>query len=375
MKIVHILPSLARGGGERLVIELANRQASAGHEVDLLIGQWLPDPVVHDPPDGSVRLQWIAKQPSPKLALYRAGLNWVWRHRKWLGSRDIIHAHLTYGAVVASVARRLVSRATRPAFVETYHAVGMPIPSFHRWLHSRLASERDAVGLMVDDPYWTGFARHHPHVLTKVIPVGIEAPDVQGVSPQIRRNYREALGIPPGATVVGTVSRLAPARRTDLFVAIYARIAQELGDGAHFIIGGDGPERRKVEQAIEAAGLRSRIHLTGTVQDQATVYAIMDAYITSNVGPICGVAGLQAIAAGLPTVALQLREDYVGGEGDWIWSSTDTAAVGREAARLIRFPDEADALRQRQGTYFAAQHSGSAMAEQYEQLYLNALVT
>lgn len=47
MKIAHVLPSLARGGGERLTIELANRQVEAGHDVTLIIGSFLPVEMTH----------------------------------------------------------------------------------------------------------------------------------------------------------------------------------------------------------------------------------------------------------------------------------------------------------------------------------------
>ena len=57
--------------------------------------------------------------------------------------------------------------------------------------------------------------------------------------------------------------------------------------------------------------------------------------MTANVGPVPGVAGLQAVAAGIPTIALQLRDDYEDGEliplVVYEWADIQQLANGAEA--------------------------------------------
>ena len=373
MKIVHIVPSFARGGGERLVIELANRQAASGHEVDIVLGHRLADGMTHAPPSKAVRLHFIGKRPLGRLKRYQAGLGWIRERREWLASRDVVHCHLTYGGVITSALQLTMRRGQRPAFVETYHAVGMPIPKSHRWLHGGMISMRDAVAFMVEDPWWARFLERQPDLIGAVIPVGVEAPGVARISRKERQSYRAELGIPPDAQVVGTIGRLHAARQPHRYASIFAEIARQCGPDVHFVIGGDGSERARVEQAVRNHGLTGRVHLIGEVRNVARALSIMDLYVTANVGSVCGVAGLQAIASGLPTVAVQLMDGYAQGEDDWIWSSSDERKVGGKAASLLHSPAKAQALAAAQSRYLDAHHSPAAMAAAYERFYDDAI--
>lgn len=376
MKIVHIVPSFARGGAERLVIELANRQAAAGHDVQILVGHRLPDELVHEPPDPAVGLIYVAPRPLSRVQRYIAAMRWLTRNREWLAKQDILHAHLTYGAAFSSAFRRVTRGAqggnSMPAVIETYHAVGMPISRIMRWWHTRMAIQHDALALMVDDNWWSRVAELHPRLKKVVIPVGVFDPPVMVTSEQNKR-YRASLRIPEGALVVGTIGRMAAERQTHRYARILAEIATRCGGHVHFVVGGDGPERRRVEAAFEEAfpteSLRQRVHFTGLVRDLPEALSVMDLYITSNIRAACGVAGLQAIAAGVPAIGLQLQRDYLSGAGDWIWSSNKEGEVGARAAHLLNAVDQRRSLQQRQRAYLDQHHSASAMAAAYEELY------
>jgi glycosyltransferase involved in cell wall biosynthesis len=236
-----------------------------------------------------------------------------------------------------------------------------------------MAAGRDGLSFMVEDPSWRAFLARHPRVEGAVIPVGVLEPDVARIGPEARADYRRSLGIPEGARIVGTIGRFAPERQTHRYADIFARVAREAGPDVHFLVGGDGPDRPLVEAGIARHGLGGRVHLAGLVQDIDTAFAVMDFYITSNVGPVCGVAGLQAVAAGLPAVALQLVPTYGEGASDWIWSSPDPEAVGARVAALLNDPEASTALAREQGDYLRRHHSAAAMAEGYEALYRKAI--
>lgn len=333
----------------------------------------------HELPDQSVAVRYIVNREIGMAHRYAAAVQWLWRERAWLGTRDIIHCHLTFGAALGSLFKLLASLTgqsrQRPAVVETYHAVGMPIPKLHRWLHTRMAAGRDALSFMVDDPYWRAFLSRHPQLKGTVIPIGVEAPRIERISQDSRAAYRASLGIPEGVHVVGTIGRLAPERQSHMYTEVFARIAQELGPNVHFFMGGDGPERRLVEACIAKHGLEDRVHLPGLVTDVERAFSIFDLYVTSNVGAVCGVAGLQAIGAGIPTIALQLLDDFQSGEQDFVWSSTDPGTVGERAASLLRSKAAAVELVAEQRKNLELRHSAAAMAAAYERLYGEALAS
>jgi glycosyltransferase involved in cell wall biosynthesis len=378
MKIVHVVPSLGRGGGERLVIEFANREAAAGHQVAVVASCRLSEALSHGGLSPEVDLRFLSEHELAGVNRYRPLLPWLWRQRDWLSGQDILHCHLTFGAVFAT-AFQILARLTgrrRPAIVETYHAVGMPIASLHRWFHARMAARRDALSFMVEEPYWREFMRRHPRLNAKIIPVGVSAPDLAGVGAQRSSALRAQAGIPAaGATVVGTIGRLVPERESHRYIPVFARIAREAGDGVHFFMGGDGPEAGRIRALIAEAGLEERIYLAGLVQEMEPVFSILDLYITSNVGSVPGVAGLQAIAAGLPTIAIQLVPAYRPSETDWIRSSSDPDEVAAWAVELIRSPEKRRELAERQGRYLEERHSPQAMAKSYEALYREAIAS
>lgn len=98
-------------------------------------------------------------------------------------------------------------------------------------------------------------------------------------------------------------------------------------------------------------------------------FGLIDLYVSINVGPITGIAGLEAAAAGTPAIALQALSDYASGGEDWIWSSADPAEVARKAAALLSGADEAANLSARQCEHARSHFSIDSMGATYQALY------
>jgi glycosyltransferase involved in cell wall biosynthesis len=146
----------------------------------------------------------------------------------------------------------------------------------------------------------------------------------------------------------------------------------ELGPDVHFLMAGDGPMTDAVRAEGDRLGLGERLHLPGLAVKPWVAASVIDLYVSMNVGPITGIAGLEAAAAGVPVIALQATADYADGASDWIWSDPDPAKVGAEAARLILAPAERAAMAKRQAAHVRADHSADAMLDAYLALYERA---
>jgi glycosyltransferase involved in cell wall biosynthesis len=101
----------------------------------------------------------------------------------------------------------------------------------------------------------------------------------------------------------------------------------------------------------------------------------MDLYVSVNVGPSTGIAGLEAAASGVAMIALQSIAGYSEGHSDWIWSSSDPAALAEQAARLLRASDERQELRRNQQRHVRTHFTSEAMLKAYEALYARAGAT
>jgi glycosyltransferase involved in cell wall biosynthesis len=373
VKIVHLLSALTKGGAERVAVDLAIAAASVGHEVTVVAGWEVDRHLLADRLGSDVDLKFISAS-SNTIRRYFDGLRWVVRSWNWLSQQDVIHCHLTYGAALGTSIRliRRWKRGRRPAVVETYHAVGMPMPPLHRYVASKLAAYRDGLALMAEDPYWNKFQETHPRLLTRTILNGVSAP--RAVTRQERAKYRKQVGIPDRARfVVGTIGALRPERRTHAFVPAFEEIARKLGPDVHFLIGGDGPARPILEEAIRASSVADRVHLPGLVEEPALLLAQLDLYLTLNVGSTTGIAALEAAMAGVPILALQLLPGHISTKGDWIWSTTDPVALGSRAAAVLSDPSALRMIAKAQRAQANSHHSVGVMAAHYQAFYESAL--
>ena len=372
MKIVHVVPALTKGGAEKVLVDLANHMAGQGHEVAIVAAFPVDRALLADQIDPKVELLLIADRPS-KLRAYGGLPFWLLKHRKWLMSRDVVHCHLTYAALFGSALRILrgLSRKGGPRIVETFHGVGMPIKGWQRRLSASLAKRRDGFALMAEDDYWAAFAARNSRlpvaIIPNGIPTGLPAPSAAAVEA-----YRAEAGIPAGAKVIGTVGRLRAERNPIAMVAAFAAAAKVVPEDTRFLIAGDGPMTEAVREEGDRVGLGERLLLPGLALKPLVTIAAIDVYLSINVGPITGIAGLEAAAAGKPVIALQALPEHQLTEADWIWSSADPEKVGAEAARLLANPAEAAALGERQRAHVEARHSVGAMAKAYEELYARA---
>ncbi|AQR75537.1 glycosyltransferase [Sphingomonas sp. LM7] len=373
MKITHIIPALTKGGAERVLIDLANEAAAAGHDVTVVLGAPVAPELGQAMLRPDVRIRFISQSFS-KLARYGRLPVWLAGNWRWLREQDVVHCHLTLAAILGTGIGwlRRLSGSSRPVVVETFHGVGMPIKWRQLALTTALARGRDGFALMAQDSHWSRFAERNPALPIAIIPNGVaisgSVPDTAAVAA-----YRQQIGVPESARwIVGTIGRILPERNPLATVAAFAEAARLLGDDVHFLMGGSGSMLEEVRAAGDAAGLGARLHLPGLVVEPRFALALMDVYVSMNVGPITGIAGLEAAAAGVPVIAVQALADYRRAPGDWIWSDPDPTQVGAEAARLLRDGADRAATGQRQKAHVLAHHSAAHMMHAYEDLYARA---
>ena len=370
MKIVHVLPALTKGGGEKVAVELANYSVKAGHKVTILAAYPVDPTLLQNSLHPLVDVKFIS---SRKKRPYSTTFRWLSKNRAWLFQQDILHCHLTYGAFFGTLFRlaRNWSKQRRPFVVETYHAVGMAIPAHNRWLHSKLAEHRDALVLMAEDRFWTTFRKSHPRLRTEMIPNGVSITWPE-VLPRDKEAYKQKLGISADCRyVIGTVGMLRSDRQPWRYIPIFKEVAKIMGPDVHFVIAGEGPEKERILSLIEEHQLQGRVHLAGLVLNPSLPFSVMDVYVSLAIGPIAGVSMFEAALSNLPVVAIQLMEGYRVKPTDWVWSSTRDQEVALKLVELLQQPEKRLFLAKEQRDYVQKFHSTEAMAAAYEDLYLS----
>jgi len=137
---------------------------------------------------------------------------------------------------------------------------------------------------------------------TAVVPTGI---DTDRFGAGDGRRARSVLGIPEDAFVVGHVGRLAQEKNLGYLAVAVRRFLAADGE-AHFLVVGDGPMRQKMQELFDERDLAGRVHLTGALEGErlASMYAAMDAFVFSSHSETQGLVLAEAMAAGIPVVAL-----------------------------------------------------------------------
>jgi glycosyltransferase involved in cell wall biosynthesis len=316
IRVLHPITRLIVGGAQENTMITADTLAHAPeyagrYRVDVVSGS-------ETGPEGSlieeVRARGVpltiipslrrALDPLSDVRAYRALVR-LMRAPRGGPAYDIVHTHSSKAGVLG----RLAARAARvPVVVHTVHG----------WsFHDRMPPGRRATYVALER-----LAARAGHKMIAVTPLDIDKGLERGVGHRddyvvVRSGIeldrfmnpsrsgeavRAELGIPPGATVVGSVTRLSPQKAPLDLVAAFARLSRARAD-VRFLVVGDGPLRPEVEAAIAREGLTGRIVLTGLRRDVPELLGAMDVFALSSLWEGLPRVVLQAMAARLPVVA------------------------------------------------------------------------
>ncbi len=166
-----------------------------------------------------------------------------------------------------------------------------------RWLLRRMdavvaTSSRSAAFLSV------------PH---RVIPHGVDA--ALFAPPEDRAALRRALGLEPGAFLIGCFGRLRPQKGTDLLVEALVETLPAHADAQAILMGGVTPDQAAFVEGLRArvaaAGLSGRIRVLPEDKgwDIARWHQALDLYVTAPRVEGFGLTPLEAMACGVPVIA------------------------------------------------------------------------
>ena len=139
---------------------------------------------------------------------------------------------------------------------------------------------------------------------------------------------------------------------------------------------GDGPERNRIQAAMDAEGSIQRVHLAGFQTDPSPYLRGADVFVLPSAAEACPMALLQAMACGVPVIASR-----VGGVPEIVRNGVegvlvDAGAVDQLAAALRLLAGD-PVLRQRLGAagrarvtaHFGIHHTVESLVRVYEEVH------
>lgn len=136
-----------------------------------------------------------------------------------------------------------------------------------------------------------------------VIPNGV---NTKRFKPGESDYLRKKLGIPKEDKIVVYVGRVAKEKSIDFLVNVFEEVLKK-SKNVHFVIVGDGPERKNLEKLIQRLKISDRIFLMGFVEhrDLGKIYQSGDVFVFSSKTETQGMVVLEAMASGLPVLTVK----------------------------------------------------------------------
>ncbi|MGI9421502.1 MAG: glycosyltransferase [Geminicoccaceae bacterium] len=357
-RLVFVTGSLGPGGAERQLVNtigglaargaddlhlLADRLSPAPHDfyrptlesLDGLSVLELGSVSIHDPTE-RLAMERLTKDAPPEFRTEIMKLTFLFRRLR----PEVVHAwqdgcsaKAGIAAVLAGVDRVVLSwRSLSPLVTGLYNPCYEPV-------FQTLAS-RDNVVMLNNSAAgaasyadWLGLASGRIQIIRN----GADFSCLQPPNGDAMRAYRESLGLPADALVVGTLFRFGPEKRPMLWLETAAKVLERRPD-VHFLMIGDGPLREQVQATAAAWGLDAHVHLPGRTTTPALSLAAMDLFLLTSAFEGLPNVIVEAGAMGVPVVTTDvggMRETFLHGETGFAVASHEPAALADRIIELL----------------------------------------
>ncbi|MCC7176111.1 MAG: glycosyltransferase family 4 protein [Bryobacterales bacterium] len=148
------------------------------------------------------------------------------------------------------------------------------------------------------------------------------------------------------ASLFGCVGYLLPEKGQEILLRAVPLVLREL-PGCRLILAGDGPCRPGLERLASELGVADSVLFAGHVEDVASVYCALDAFVFPSLAEPLGSSLLAAMAYGLPPVGVArgaVPEIIQDGRNGLLASAPAPEEIAALAVRLLRDHDLAARL-------------------------------
>jgi glycosyltransferase involved in cell wall biosynthesis len=157
---------------------------------------------------------------------------------------------------------------------------------------------------------------------------------------------REELGIAPGTTVIGTITRLMPSKGNQYLIDAAPKVLAQHPDVRFFVVG-EGELQAELEAQARALGLGDRFVFSGFRRDVAAALSALDIVVFPSLWEGTPLTVFEALAMGKPIVATDadgLLDVLTDGKDALIVPKADAGALAKAIDTLLESPSVVDGL-------------------------------
>lgn len=368
LTIMTVCTSRAWGGMEMSFLRTTVRLRSRGHAVIPVCGP------------ASTLLENLRKEGfAPVVADLWGKLHprESWRLGRLVARERVDIVHCDWSRDLFTLVPALAGAPRVPLVLQKHVGV---IAGKRLWVHHVIYRRVDRV-VAISDVIRANFAAMHPIDPRKVVLIhnGID-PGRFRPDAAVRARVRRELGLGPEHLVVGIVGRVTRGKGHLEFLEMAGHLADEFPAARFLIVGeptrGEEAEGSQILARLDDRRLRDRVIVTGFRTDVADLMAAFDVFAFPSHAEAFGLALIEAMATGLPTVSsncdgvLDIVEEGITGymvpPRNWEELATATAGLLRDAELRSRM---GHAGRERVLAHFTEDR----MFRAFEDLYLEAI--
>lgn len=368
MKIIHIIPTLNKGGAERLVLDICIELHQQGHEVYLVTFsnentyEFLSNKVNHKviPSTFVPSLSGKSKVVVDELQEFIDEIK-----------PDIIHSHLFESEIVLSQTKETgakyffhlhdnvpqLKRLTLSTFLSKK---GMTNYYERRIVLKKIIARKTTIIAIADDSF--NFAKENLPKQIAIHKMDNAINFNRFTSKNVNRNENDLV----------MVGSFVPKKNHQLAINVVAEL-QTLGISTRLHLLGDGPLRSILEEMSQDLGLKDNILFHGNVDYPEEYFNSSSIYLhTAKYEPF-GLVLLEAMASGLPVICTDGKGNshlIVEGKNGFLAKTHSSHELANLVAKLLSEPDKLVQMR-KDSRDFAKQFDIHPYCERLLQLYRN----
>jgi glycosyltransferase involved in cell wall biosynthesis len=356
MRILHVLPGMAPGGMEQLVIALSADAGKHGDEVVVVAGPGAWTGRLAEAGATHVALPVTTRASTASVAAAIGRLARCARQFR----PQVVHAHNVRAAAMARLA--LAAARHDAALLATLH--GVP-PGDYRAASRVLSVASPRVIACAPAVARSLCAAGYPCSRIDVI---VNGAALQPASPQRQAALRRELGIGTEPLVAG-IGRLTEQKNWPVLIAAAAHLPH-----ARIVVAGDGPLRQELASLARRSG--DRVTFAGPIDDIAALVGICSCVVSTSSWEGLPLAVLEALSLGAPVVATAVDgiTDIVPPEAAALVPPDDPAAVATQISHILADGRQALSLRRNALAACGAWHP-EQMLRKYRLAYEQAVAS
>jgi L-malate glycosyltransferase len=283
---------------------------------------------------------------------------------------DVLHAHYAIPHAVCAYLARQVARSNQFKIVTTLHGTDITLvggdPSF-RPLTRFGIEQSDGVTAVSKYLRQQTIDVFDPKREIEVIPNFVDtvrfAPRNDG--PCVKEQFAKK-----GERVLLHISNFRPSKRVPDAVRTFAAVRREVP--SRLLLVGDGPDRVPAREVAEKLGVAKWIRWLGPLDAVEDVFCVADLFLLPSQNESFGLAGLEAMSAGVPVVASNaegLPELVRNGETGFVLPVGDVEGMARRATEILSDETKHAAMSQAARRVAIENYAVESIIPMYEEFY------